>query len=176
MELGSMEKVPWNSMELWIWTKIHAIPWSFSLSSLSAMAFHWTTKIQNGYIFTRYCNIFQTIWSGSFDIIYIRGVNTSNGDYLHRQIHYLEVVVCLCVHTSYLVLTLLSLNRTISCIPVILFMSQGTGGLYLVTHKKSKSYFFHYIFPSMLQVKQNLLNFFKQEAVRVATLGQLRIA
>ena len=28
MELGSMEKVPWNSMELWIWTKFHGIPWN----------------------------------------------------------------------------------------------------------------------------------------------------
>ena len=28
MELGSMEKVPWNSMELWIWTQCHGIPWN----------------------------------------------------------------------------------------------------------------------------------------------------
>ena len=40
------------------------------------------TKIQNGYIITRYCgtlgNIIQTMWTGSFNIIYIRGVNTRN--------------------------------------------------------------------------------------------------
>ena len=41
-----------------------------------------TTRIQKGYIFTVYCrlaNIFQIIWTRSFNTIYIRGVNTRNG-------------------------------------------------------------------------------------------------
>ena len=33
MEVGSMEKVPWNSMELWIWTKFHGIPWNHKCCS-----------------------------------------------------------------------------------------------------------------------------------------------
>ena len=45
MELGRMEKVPWDSMELWIWTNFHGIPWMFRLVWLSSMEFHGTINI-----------------------------------------------------------------------------------------------------------------------------------
>ena len=32
-KLGSMEKYQWGSMELWIWTKFHGIPWNHRLCS-----------------------------------------------------------------------------------------------------------------------------------------------
>ena len=45
MELGITEKVPWNSMELWIWTKFHGIPWNLRFCCLSSMEFHGTTGV-----------------------------------------------------------------------------------------------------------------------------------
>ena len=43
MDIRSMEKVPWNSIELWIWTKFHGIPWNLRFCCLSFMEFHGNT-------------------------------------------------------------------------------------------------------------------------------------
>ena len=45
MEFHGMEKVPWNSMELWIWTKFRGIPWNLRFCCLSSMEFHATTGV-----------------------------------------------------------------------------------------------------------------------------------
>ena len=67
----------------WLYTYIYIYIYKMSESLLMRMCylnFH-TQKYRRRYIFTRYCwtlgNIFQTIWIGSFNIIYIRGVNKS---------------------------------------------------------------------------------------------------
>ena len=36
----SMEKVSWNSMELWIWTKFHGIPWNSMELEVLLLKFH----------------------------------------------------------------------------------------------------------------------------------------
>ena len=40
MELGSIEKVPRNSMELWIWTKFHGILWNSMELEVLLLKFH----------------------------------------------------------------------------------------------------------------------------------------
>ena len=45
MELGSMENIPWNSIELWIWTKVHGIPWNLTFCCLSSMELHGTIGV-----------------------------------------------------------------------------------------------------------------------------------
>ena len=53
-------------------------------------------EYKRGYIFTRYCrilgDIFQTIWTWPFNIIYIRGVDTRNG-----SIHIIKYISWKCL-------------------------------------------------------------------------------
>ena len=44
MVFGNSENVPWNSMELWIWTKFHGILRNFSVCCSSSMEFPGTTN------------------------------------------------------------------------------------------------------------------------------------
>ena len=44
MELGSMEKFPLNSMELWIWTKLHVIPWNHRCCSNVVQKVPWNSE------------------------------------------------------------------------------------------------------------------------------------
>ena len=45
MELESMEKVPLNSIDFWIWTKFHGIPWNLGFCCLSSMESDGTTGV-----------------------------------------------------------------------------------------------------------------------------------
>ena len=87
-----------------------------------------------------------------FSIIYIHGVNTRNGSiYIMKYISWKWwFIYAYILKATFIIVIFIEHGLTISFIPVTIFISLETWGLYLIIREKSKSYFSHRILLSVL--------------------------